>query len=251
MTDEFEYRFKIDVFTPETLPMKRLAAYMAPLADLLGEEASVHFARLEPGSAVVVAKADPPAFPKIRGRVEAVGRGDAPRDAQQAYRRIDQMLAEDNAVGELTPPKGAGTVIPFPGRTRPQPVRYGPIIQPGALEGVLVRIGGVDETVPVVIQPEVEAKSFRCNATRKLAKQLAAHLFAWVRVHGEGRWQRTEDGDWELLRFNISEFEVLDESSLAEIASQLRSVEGNGWKEVTDPIEELWRIRRGGDDEVH
>ena len=38
-----EYRLKIDVFTPETLPMQRLSLYMAELAKLLGEPERVHF----------------------------------------------------------------------------------------------------------------------------------------------------------------------------------------------------------------
>jgi hypothetical protein len=32
-----EYRFRIDAFTPETMPMARLAEYMSQLAQLLGE----------------------------------------------------------------------------------------------------------------------------------------------------------------------------------------------------------------------
>ncbi len=33
-----QYRFKIDVFSVESLPMSRLAEYMTQLAKLLGEE---------------------------------------------------------------------------------------------------------------------------------------------------------------------------------------------------------------------
>jgi hypothetical protein len=49
-----EYRLRIDAFTPETLPMSRLAEYMADLATLLGEQERVHFARLENGSTALV-----------------------------------------------------------------------------------------------------------------------------------------------------------------------------------------------------
>jgi hypothetical protein len=40
-----EYRFLIaDSYTPATIPMERLAAYIGALAQLLGEGANVHLA---------------------------------------------------------------------------------------------------------------------------------------------------------------------------------------------------------------
>jgi hypothetical protein len=51
-----EYRFRIeDSYTPATLPMERLADYIAVLARLLGDQANVHFRGVEHGSAVLVA----------------------------------------------------------------------------------------------------------------------------------------------------------------------------------------------------
>jgi hypothetical protein len=50
MAGSSEYRLKIDVYTPATIPMARLAEYMQEFAVLLGEAKSVHFVRLEEGS---------------------------------------------------------------------------------------------------------------------------------------------------------------------------------------------------------
>jgi hypothetical protein len=51
-----EYRFTIaESFTPQTLPMERLAEYIAGLAKLLGEQPNVHFRSIEAGSTVLVA----------------------------------------------------------------------------------------------------------------------------------------------------------------------------------------------------
>lgn len=36
------YRFKIDAYSPDTMPMARLAQYMGELAVLLGEREAVH-----------------------------------------------------------------------------------------------------------------------------------------------------------------------------------------------------------------
>ena len=46
--------FVIDAYSPETLPMSRLAEYMAQLATLLGEKSHVHFVELAAGSAKLV-----------------------------------------------------------------------------------------------------------------------------------------------------------------------------------------------------
>ena len=81
MTDHREYKFRIEAYTPDTLPMERLAEYMADLAKVLGEPASVHFVRLDPGSTVLVQKVDEEAEPKVRQRVQKVHSGDGPPDA--------------------------------------------------------------------------------------------------------------------------------------------------------------------------
>jgi hypothetical protein len=60
-----ELRYVIDGLTPETLPMARLADYVREWAVLLGETSHVHFDRVSNGSAVLVAKIEPQAFPKL------------------------------------------------------------------------------------------------------------------------------------------------------------------------------------------
>ena len=117
-----QYRLKIDVFSVDSLPMGRLAEYMAELARLLGEQEHVHFSHLENGSAVLVSNIDELALPKVAERVQKVREGRAPKEAMQAFRTLDGLLAKDNAVAVLIPPD-CTNVIEFPGRTRPKPVR--------------------------------------------------------------------------------------------------------------------------------
>ena len=38
MAERREYRLKIEAYAPETMPMKRLAEYLADMAVLLGDE---------------------------------------------------------------------------------------------------------------------------------------------------------------------------------------------------------------------
>jgi hypothetical protein len=53
-----EVHFRINAYTPGTIPMDRLALYMREFARLLGEPASVHFDKLIEGSACIVAWID-------------------------------------------------------------------------------------------------------------------------------------------------------------------------------------------------
>src|SRR4051812_2720236 len=94
-----EYRFAIDAFTPDTLPMARLAEYMGEFACLLGQTDHVHFARIEKGSATLVSTVEWEAIPKVRERVRVVKYRDpaAPTEAVRAFDNLDRRLALDNA----------------------------------------------------------------------------------------------------------------------------------------------------------
>ena len=96
MSESDEYRLKIEAYTPDTMPMERLAEYLAELAQMLGESTSVHFVRLEPGSTSVIHRIEREAVPKIKTRTASVRRGIGPRDSVRAYRKINRMLREDN-----------------------------------------------------------------------------------------------------------------------------------------------------------
>ncbi|MBD7942144.1 hypothetical protein [Brevundimonas guildfordensis] len=242
MTDE--YQFKIDgPYKPTTIPMGRLAAYMAALAALLGEELSVHFDEVKEGSAILVAKVDEAAQPKVRGRMRNVRLGDAPQDARKAFRTLDDLLAADNATGRLT--GGGDNVIEFPGVTRPKPIKYGPVKQEGAVEGRIVRIGGTDDSIHIHLKDGAITLS-AIETKPDLAKQLGRYLFdSIVRLHGVGTWLRNEGGAWELKKFKADRFEVLDDTPLREVVNALRATPGNTWGDEEDPLVTLLSARTG------
>jgi hypothetical protein len=238
-----QYVFKIDAFTPETIPMARLAEYMTELATLLGIRDSVHFLRVEGGSTTLVHEIEFEAVPKVRERINAIKTRTAPEDAIRAFANLDQKLAEDNGTGALE--TNATRIIEFPGRHRGQLEKFSPVIQPGSIDGVLIRVGGRDETVPVYL---LEGDTLhKCNSNREVAKRLAPHLFgSTLRANGTGKWSRDDFGNWVMERFNIADFVVLDDSSLVEAVSKLRSIKTD-LQSIDDPLEELRRIRRGSE----
>ena len=243
---QYTYRFAIDAYDLGSLPMARLAEYMADLARLFGHADHVHFDRLEAGSAVLVQHVDLEVGPAVRERLRIASQNGAPADVAEPLKAINRRLAKDNASGSLRE-AGGHEIIHFPGCKQHQPRTFGPFRQQCAFDGMLIRVGGKDDTVPVHLQDRTTIHI--CNATRDMARQLAHHLYqGTLRVWGDGRWERDEDGQWTLKRFDISKFELLDDAPLSQVVQRLREVEGSGWKNIEDPAVELDRLRQGTDE---
>lgn len=241
MTKGTQRRFKIDVFTPDTLPMARLAEYMAQFAKLLGEPDRVHFVEVERGSAILRARIDEVAVPKVTRRLSDAAQGQGDPVALKALKDLDDMLANDNAVGQLLDEAG-DEVIAFPGRNRPKPLEYGPFREDGVIEGVVIKIGGKGETVPIWLQDN--ERMHRCGARRPLARRLAKYYDGGLlRVSGTGNWMRLDTGAWQMRSFEVKDFEVLDDAPLADVIKRLHGVEGADWD--ADPLAELEQFRGG------
>lgn len=243
VTSGKEHYFKIDAFTPETLPMERLAQYMLQFAKLLGEPERVHFIEVKRASAVLRAWVEDVAVPKVARRLSEAARGQGDPVALKALKELDDMLAFDNAVGQLLD-EGGAEIIAFPGRNRPKPIEYGPFREESVLEGIVIKIGGMGDTVPVWLQDTARSEPYKCRARRALARRLAKHYDrGLVRVFGTGSWVRLATGAWLMKSFDIKDFELLDETPLAEIIKKLQEVEGADWGD--DPVGELLRLRSG------
>lgn len=243
-----EFRFHIeDSFTPATIPMERLGEYVKALAQLMGETGSVHFGGVTEGSVVLHAAVDRPAQVKVRERVGGLAGRTVSKDVAKAFSALDEMLRKDNATGRLIEVGGA-TIIPFPGRDRPEPVVFGPFKQDGTLEGQVIRVGGTDQTIPVHLRDGATVH-YGLNAEEDVARRIAQHLLGpTIRVHGTGTWFREGNGTWQLKSFRISDFEVLNELPLDGVVARLRAVRGSHWSELPDPVRELLENRRGGTD---
>jgi len=237
-----EFSFTIDAFTPDTIPMARLAQYMADFAVLLGSEQNVHPGKLKKGSTILTARVEWEAEPKVRERLHSVRTRTANDRAMSAAASLDERLAEDNAKGKIVDPSGS-QVIEFPGRDRFAMPEYGPIQQPGSFQGVPIKVGGENDPVPVHLEDGKE--KYVIDAKRSLAKEIAKHLFTnVVRVEGMGRWTRTADGVWKMLSFHAQSMQVIEDADIRKNLGELRSID-SAWKKSTDPLQTLDQIRRG------
>lgn len=233
--------FSIDVFTPDTIPMSRLAEYMLELAALYGCQASVHFKEMRKGSAILNAAVDDSAAEAVESRLRLVHDSTAPDDLRKAYQSLNNMLKIDNAVGEIRQVTGR-VVLAFPGRDTPAQKTYR-VKEAGVLDGVVIRIGGKDNTIPVWLK-DADGTIHKCEANSEMARELVRHYLATpLRVTGQGDWLRGEAGGWSLEKFKISGWEVLDDASITDILNAARLAKGNGWNEVDDPIKEHLLIR--------
>lgn len=226
--------------------MARLAQYMQNLAAMLGHEPGVHFQKLKRGSTQLVTKIDFEDEPKVANNLARIKRGEGAAEAIKAQNEIDRLLAEDNATGFIYEGEDEGAqIISFPGVNRPRPESYGPFNQEGTLDGVLISVGGADQTVHVQLQ-NGDIKYTGIDTNRDTARRLAKHMFEPVRIFGVGRWLRDSDGNWLLKKFRIENFTVLANDDLLDAVGHLRRAEGSEWKEFDDPISALKALREKG-----
>jgi hypothetical protein len=242
MSDPVRFTLRIEGLTPEDLPMRRLADYLGEFAKLLGEEASTRFDGVYPGSARVAALVQPVAVPKVRNRLTAA-RDDARNEAHRRFMSLDDMLADDNASGTVSEDGRVGTILNFPG-VRGRTSSLPPVSEAGAVQGVLIRIGGRDESAHATLRDD--DRYYNCTMSRDIDRALAKHLFGNpVRLHGRGRWRRTRDGKWELMEegFRVTDIEPLDPSSLRDTAAKLQAAGGFGLPDDDDTWAALreWR----------
>jgi hypothetical protein len=219
---KYEISLVIDAFTPDTLPMARLAAYMREFAILLGSEERVHFKKIKKSSACIVAFPDEQSAPKVKSRLEEVVAKTAPKPALKARQDLDDLMADDNAIGYI---KEDGTeVIRFPGRLRPAQERIGPVRRAASVEGQIYQIGGKDETVNVHLRGR--EGDIRAEVSIELARKLAPHLLLGrIRMFGEGDWYRV-NGKWERHNFTAVSFTPLENHSITDAIREVQELFG-------------------------
>lgn len=225
---------------PTTIPMKRLAQYLDKLSALAGCPQHVHFKKITKGSARPEWNVDEIAAADVAGNIRAAEDCSSP-EGVKIRKEINRMLMDDGQVAYLRV-VGGPKVMVFTGRNTPitQEVT---VHEVGELEGIVIRVGGRDPSVPVHLQGP-DGEYYRCNTTRAIAKQLAPLLFDnQIRVSGKGKWRRSAEGIWSLEDFQIASFVPLDDSPLAEFLEGMRAVPGSGWNEMPDPQAELKRMR--------
>ena len=78
MNDDKRLISYIEAYSPETIPVPKLADHMADFGALLGKDNAVHFIRLKTGSSQLVACVEFEDVPKVTTRLQDIRRGNPP-----------------------------------------------------------------------------------------------------------------------------------------------------------------------------
>lgn len=244
MTNKIQIKFRISSLTPDTLSMGRLAQYLACLAGMYGNDNDVRFKGVRKGSAVLVAEAFPDVVDSIEHRLRLINTSETDDKAQRAYNDVNRLLQEDHSTAYVTRPK-SGKIITFPGGKQQRRIDPISVMQPVTIDGVVIRIGGKDETIPVVVQ-DMEGNNIPCTIKGKQnAKALSKYyLGETLRITGTGKLTRNEDGVWRMSNVIIESYYPISDEPIDKIFNDFRAIEGNGWKSLKNPIA-TWKKMRG------
>jgi hypothetical protein len=225
-----EFRWVLNDYTPEAIPMARLIEYMRELCKLLGHEDCVHFVRLERSSTVVVTKTNLPAVAsKIEARVKAARRGDGPLEPSRAYETINNMLAEDGKSARFC--RGSAVIINFPGTIRATPTVI-KVQDTGSVTGYLYMLYEQKDGFHARLRVSADT-SLQCTCSKDALLELKECLFGAVRVYGNGRWKRADDGSWLPISLKIERVQRVSTAPLRDVIDSLRKLD-IAWPE--DPL---------------
>jgi hypothetical protein len=156
-------------------------------------------------------------------------------------------MAGDGANGIILD-RNEKTIVELPGRAaEAEPTREYTMTDVGFIDGVVVGIAGVDDTVHIRIQEASGATHSIDLRDLGRAREVAQHFRGDpVRVHVHGTWKRCADGTWLPHTVHFDRFEVLDMGTAREVFDALSAIPGNGWADVPDP-DALWKSMRTND----
>jgi len=231
MADGQKYRFHIGAYSPKTMPLGRLTEYLQELLTLFGNSDKLHLVGVRKGSTMPEIYVEQSYVKDVQIIAENVKSGAASARKMAAYRTINKMLSEDDGKADFLTTNGA-VIIPFPGM-QPDTLVLSGMKESGVVEGELMRVGGVQDRIPLILTGTDGKQIAGCYTDRARAKELAHHLFDTVRLVGEGTWQREEAGNWQMTEFKVDNFEVIEPSSFADDFVKLRAIDVE-WPEDFD-----------------
>jgi hypothetical protein len=239
------YTFRIIGSSPNRLPLDRLALYLSELADLMGEKEHIHFDRVVKGSASLRVWAEPEVALAVSKRITlAIAKSNkAPREALNALEHINKLLIQDGKKAELKNPDDA-VIYPFHGGKKTEPVDDLIVDDESTVTGRVIKIGGKDETIPMLLI-DTDGVEYPCTIRgEELAKEISAHYLGDpIEVSGRGKWRRSGDGVWMLIQLTVKSFAPLS-NDWDDAYAQMTQL-ANGWREVPDIEERCAGIRKG------
>jgi hypothetical protein len=240
---KWDYALRIRGTTPQGIPLAKLAEYLKEFANLLGEAQRPVFGGIVKGSALLRSAVPPDANPTVRLRlVEA--KLDPETNPGRHAGNIEKLMERDNTRGQVEDRNGA-VILEFSPKKKTAEVQKEYFIQDtGIIDGIVVSIAGVDDTVHIKLQATTGGTQSVVLRDIEMARQLAHHFRADpIRMYVHGSWKRTAKGNWEPNMLYVDRFEELDDRSAKEVLQQLAELPGNKWASMSDPSAFLKELR--------
>lgn len=242
--DSWDYALRLRGTDPSSIPMAKLAEYLKDWAGLLGEANTPVFRGIIKGSVVLRASVNADKKIDVRGRLLAA-KTQSDSAAAKFIEKLNTAMARDALRGSVIDSSGS-VVLEFNKQTKPEvaPAEY---IVPdnGTIDGVVVGIQGVDDTVHIRLQEANGAVFSLGLRDLAMARKFAAHFRGEpIRVQVHGTWKRTAAGVWEPHNLMVDSFDDLDQIDAKELMDRLRAIPNNGWADMKDPIG-FWKDLRG------
>lgn len=240
---EWDFAFRIRGVTPKTLPMARLAEYLRVYAELLGEGNEPRFAGIVSGSALMRAQLPYDKRLDVKLRLMSAESNAAPGPGYSAVEKLSDMLEHDGLTGEVEDRQGA-VILQFRRPERKDAPAEHVVYDTGVLDGVLVGLVGLDDTVHLRLQ-DVGGKTYKVILRDiGMARQLARHFRGDpLRAHVHGSWKRTADGQWVPHALYLDRFEETSDEPASAILARLSGLPGNRWSTMDDPERLLRDLR--------
>jgi hypothetical protein len=246
---EWDFAFRIRGITRDSMPMGRLAEYIRVYAELLGDSNDPRFVGVVKGSALVRARV--PVDRQLDTKIRLMSiTGDVARadesSGRRAYATLAEMMATDGLSGDIEDRTGA-IILKFERPRRVDAPKEYIVKDSGVLDGVLISLVGMDDTVHLRLQ-DVGGRTHKVTVRDiAMARRVATHFRdAPLRVHVHGTWKRTAEGKWEPYALYLDRFEELSDEPASAILSHLSGLPGNRWAAMEDP-QAFLRDLRGSD----
>jgi hypothetical protein len=240
---DWDYALILKGTTPSKLHMAKLAEYLRDWAGLLGEGNNPVFRGVVRGSVELRFKVEETR--KVEAKVRLVQAKTQPDAAAARYvDSLNRSMVRDGLSGRVENPQG-DVILELNQAKKREAEREYVIPDTGTIDGVVVSIGGIDDTVHVRIQEASGAVWSVALRDMQVARRFASCFRGDpIRVMVHGTWKRTTEGAWEPHNLFADSFEELDGSSVRAVMDELRDIPSNGWAEMDDPVA-FWKDVRG------
>lgn len=239
------YKLRITDLSPETLSMGRLGEYIKIVSDLIGKDlaSSLHFIKVAKGSACPTWSVDEDAREQHDKQLASLNiASEISKENNKRLEKFNDMLREDNSEGEIY--SGEARILYFPGVKKEKPKRKKLSMAPVSIKGELIKIGGVDNSIPFTMQHGKDKITGNISG-RDLAQEIAQHLFSNIQFNGEGQWEVDADlSNPKLVSFTVNSFKILnDNGTLEDAFDRMMNSPKNEWATLDKPVKESLRMR--------